>query len=288
MGFYKKTILLKNNDANMGMGLLSIERTNSGVFATLKSYDIAERENMVLGLCVNGTAATKQNIMFANGDSYTFKLQNDFDIDGKIGAVLVDKSSKITPIVWGSSSAKSTYKDDIIRMFGDEDKTRAIPPKNEEGYEQTEVVAENVQVDSTALDKNAALFESTPEEIENLIDENMDEDGDFYSLIKDQIDDLFERFPRNAQLELVVDNSKWITIDFDGADKKYVLGLLYDDNGALEYIAYGVPGSADITPPNQIASYSQWLPLDSTQPDCEGYWIMFQNATTGDSVRINA
>lgn len=358
MGFYKKTILLKNNNSNMGMGLLTIERTGSGVFATLKSYEINETANMVLGIALNGVSVAKQNIVFSNGDSYTFKLPNDFDIDGKIGAVLVDKGRVITPLVWGSNNGKSTYKEDIIKMFKEDNYSagtikplqtdicqvvqhqsvteisapeiggRTLSEENTieidnqtlavkeavdtykqilsgkeledvekhamSGKEavdidkQTSSVKKSEEVVDDKAKQNAYLYESTPEEIEQLIDENMDSDSDFYSLIKDQIDDLFERFPRNARLEVLVDNSKWVDIDYEGEGKAYVVGLLYDENGTLEYIAYGVPSTSDIRPPRQIADYSQWLPLDQDQPDGEGYWVMFQNAQTGDSVRLKA
>lgn len=293
MGFYKKTILLKNAKGDSGMAMLSIERTNSGVFATIKSYDLKETQNMVLGLSQNGDAVTRQNILFSNGDSYTFKLPNDFDIDGKIGAVLVDKGEKVTPIVWGTNSGRATYKEDIIKMFGDQ-------PTTTKSHEQSpsikvvketllsEIVEQDASIPEKNIDNNASLFDSTPEEIENLIDENMDDEGDFYSLIKDQLDDLFARFPHNTMLELIVENSKWVTIDFDGTDKAYVVGLIYDDNGNLNYIAYGVPGSSEIRPPSQIADYSQWLPLDRDNPDGEGYWVMFQDSSTGDSIKLKA
>lgn len=291
MGFYKKTILLKNAKGDSGMALLSIERTNSGVFATIKSYDLKETQNMVLGLSLNGEAVMRQNILFSNGDNYTFKLPNDFDIDGKICAVLVDKGEKVTPIVWGSNSGRATYKEDIIKMFDDHPTTTKA---NDHSTTIKIVEKENLQsqisepsiVPEKKTDNNASLFESTPEEIEQLIDENMDDDGDFYSLIKDQLDDLFARFPHNTTLELLVENSKWVTIDFDGVEKSYVVGLLYDDNGNLNYIAYGVPGSSEIRPPSQIADYSQWLPLDPNSPEGDGYWVMFQDSSTGDSVRL--
>ncbi len=293
MGFYKKTILLKNAKGDSGMALLSIERTNSGVFATIKSYDLKETQNMVLGLSLNGDAVARQNILFSNGDSYTFKLPNDFDINGKIGAVLVDKGDKVIPIVWGSNSGRATYKEDIIKMFDDQptiskanDQSTTIKTVEKDALQSQ--TSEPSIVPEKNTDNNASLFESTPEEIEQLIDENIDDDGDFYSLIKDQLDDLFSRFPHNTTLELLVENSKWVTIDFDGVEKSYVVGLLYDDNGNLNYIAYGVPGSSEIRPPSQIADYSQWLPLDPNSPEGEGYWVMFQNSSTGDSVRLKA
>lgn len=295
MGFYKKTLLLKNAKGDGGMALLSIERTNSGVFATIKSYELKETPNMVLGLSLNGEPVSRQNILFSNGDSYTFKLPNDFDIDGKIGAVLVEKGEKVIPIVWGSNSGRATYKEDIIKIFDDQSNaskayqhTATIKVAEKENP-STESVDEPKQSQSEAEPvPNASLFDSTPEEIEKIIDENMDDDSDFYSLIKEQLDDLFERFPRNPTLELLVENSKWVTIDFDGVEKLYVVGLLYDDNESLTYIAYGVPGSNDVKPPSQIADYSQWLPLDPNAPDGDGYWVMFQDANTGDSVRLKA
>lgn len=297
MGFYKKTVFLKN-PSEKGMGLVSIEKTNSGIFGTIKSYDLPSLDNMLLGISVNGKGVVKQNIFLGNENTYTFKLSNDFDIDGNIGCVLVQNlPDTVRPLVWGSNNNKSCFKEDIIEILKEEKKTNnAILNKGknkgiiaivEKSNSDVIELHNNEDKVEQSVSKNTHLFEDTPEEIEKLIDENIETDN-FYDLIKEQIDDLFLRFPRNTKLEMLVDNSKWVSINYDGVEKDYVVGLLYDEDGNLEFVAYGVPGNIDNKPPSQIIEYSQWLPIDPTNPAGEGYWVMFQDAITGDSVRLKA
>ena len=298
MGFYKKTIFLKNTNAT-GMALLTIEKTNGGIFGTLKSYDLPSCEDMILGISINGKGVIKQSIFFGNDNIYTFKLSNNFDIDANIGCVLVQNLPKtVKPLVWGSNNGKSRFKEDIIDILNEEKKpSNEIVDKAKDDIKINVEKLHNIEPQDfvkekdddeqlkTRAEENTHLYEDTPEDIEKLIDEEMDE-GNFYELIKEQIDDLFARFPRNETLESIVDNSKWVTINYDDVQNDYVVGLLYDEEGKLEFVAYGVPGNIDNQPPSQIIEYSQWLPLDPKKPNEEGYWVMFQDAMTGDSVRL--
>lgn len=302
MGFYKKTIFLKN-PTEKGMALLSIEKTSSGIFGTIKGYDLPSCEDMILGVSVNGKGLVKQSVFFGNENTYTFKLSNDFDIDGNIGCVLINNlPTTVKPLVWGSNNNKSCFKEDIIEIFKEEKRDKntvikkttlsiendAVEKSNDDVKNANNNTAQNIEKEvGVNVESQAHLFEDTTEEIEKLIDEEMGE-GDFYSLIKDQIDDLFARFPHNADLENLVDNSKWVTISYDNVEKDYVVGLLYDEEKNLEFIAYGVPGNIENQPPSQIIEYSQWLPLDPKTPSESGYWVMFQDAVTGDSVRLRA
>lgn len=302
MGFYKKTIFLKN-PTEKGMALLSIEKTNSGIFGTIKSYDLPPYDDIVLGISVNGKGLVKQSVHFGNENTYTFKLSNTFDIDANIGCVLVHNlPTTVKPLVWGSNNNRSCFKEDIIEILKEDKGDKNIVNKKESVTINKEVVDLNTDNMKQACvnktqdsckeanitpENNTYLFEDTPEEIEKLIDEEMGE-GDFYILIKDQIDDLFARFPHNQDLENLVDNSAWVTISYDNVEKDYVVGLLYDEEKNLEFIAYGVPGNIENQPPAQIIEYSQWLPLDPKMPSGRGYWVMFQDAITGDSVRLRA
>ena len=57
------------------------------------------------------------------------------------------------------------------------------------------------------------FFEYTDEEIEEEIDKNLEKP--FYDLIKSQIDDLFSKYPSEKFLENLIENSKWVKIDFE-------------------------------------------------------------------------
>ena len=135
------------------------------------------------------------------------------------------------------------------------------------------------------------LFESNDGEIEEIVDKEMEDknivsEHKFYNMIAEQLDDLFEKYPREENLENLVENSKWVKIKYEDQDKYYVVGIIYINND-IKYICYGVPGNYYSEPPRELKDYSQWLPTDTLSPYSEGFWVMYQDADTGENVIIN-
>lgn len=129
--------------------------------------------------------------------------------------------------------------------------------------------------------EEANLYEYTDEEVEEQIDEELG----FYCLIKEQVDELFAKYPPEKELEKLLPGSKWVKVDYENDGHYYVIGLIYE-NQELKYICYGVPGTHDKEPPSDFAKYSQWLPLVPSLPEGEGYWLMYQDANDGHSVNL--
>lgn len=173
-----------------------------------------------------------------------------------------------------------------------------------ESYSQISLLEEELsssiskdEIATASID--ASLFESNEEEIDTLIDQEMKsetandelsrfESGKhkFYDMISDQLKELFDRFPREDNLAKLVDNSKWVKINTEIDNKYYVVGIISSNND-IKYICYGVPGSYNIEPPIEMRDYSQWLPTDITNPYSNGYWVMYQDADSGENVFIN-
>lgn len=137
-----------------------------------------------------------------------------------------------------------------------------------------------IKVDKIS-EEEASLFEYVDEEIEDEIDKSLG----FYNLIKEQVDELFAKYPAEKDLENLIPESKWVKVDYENDGHYYVIGLIYEEN-LLKYICYGVPGTHDKEPPSDLAKYSQWIPLKPNQPESEGYWLMYQDASDGHSVNL--
>jgi len=137
--------------------------------------------------------------------------------------------------------------------------------------------------------QTASLFESSNEEIEDIIDNELKDEKNshkFYNMIADQLEEIFERYPTEDNLSRLIENSKWAKIDTDTDNKYYVVGIIYQNND-IRYICYGVPGQYNIEPPLEMREYSQWLPTDIKNPYSNGYWVMYQDADTGENIYIN-
>lgn len=146
----------------------------------------------------------------------------------------------------------------------------------------------NIDKSEIAIASNyAALFDSSNEEVEKEINNhiNKSEENNFYNMIAEQLDELFEKYPKEETLEKLIDNSKWIKIRNDD-NKYYVVGVIYNNND-IKYVCYGVPGNYSKEPPIELIEYSQWLPTDIMNPYDNGYWVMYQDANTGENVIIN-
>lgn len=131
------------------------------------------------------------------------------------------------------------------------------------------------------------LSENSEEKTSEILKKN---DGDkkrkktessFYYAVKPQIDELFICYPREETIEQLVEDSKWVRINYE-KDDYYVVGLL-EEEGEVRYICYGVPAEKDIVPPKDIEDLCEYLPLDEKR----GYWVMFQDAENGKTLTGN-
>lgn len=106
-------------------------------------------------------------------------------------------------------------------------------------------------------------------------------DGYFYDSMKDEIEKVLSTHPREDALESMVENSRWVRINY--GENYYVFGVMYD-GGTPRYICYGVPTENGGSPPESLSGLASFIPA----PDKGGYWVMFQDAATGASVKIEA
>ena len=68
-----------------------------------------------------------------------------------------------------------------------------------------------------------------------------------------------------------------------GDGKFYVFGVIYG-GGNAQYICYGVPSDNPRTPP---ASLENSFFIPASEDAQSGYWVMYQDAKTGASIKIS-
>ena len=83
----------------------------------------------------------------------------------------------------------------------------------------------------------------------------------------------------------MIPGSKWVKVEYTEGEEKghYIVGIIYDEEGAPMHICYGVPGQFALAPPENLAKYCQWLPASIKDPQGEGYWVLYQSAKTGQT-----
>ncbi len=106
----------------------------------------------------------------------------------------------------------------------------------------------------------------------------------YYDTVKNQLDALMEKYPPEEDLAASIPFSRWAKISFSG-EKYYVVGVIRDD-AKPKYICYGVPAKNHGDPPDALKGYCSFMPLSVFDLSGKGYWMMFQDAETGQCVHI--
>lgn len=118
----------------------------------------------------------------------------------------------------------------------------------------------------------------------NLNTTNTDNDKlEFLNSIVEQLDILFDQNPPDEILNSIFPDSKFIQVQ---GESPYVVGAIYEED-MLKYIAYGVPANYNTLPPTDLGEHYQWLPLNPNDVMSDGYFMIYQDAITGNLVEIN-
>lgn len=126
-----------------------------------------------------------------------------------------------------------------------------------------------------------------PEEMKDKTDlkEKIENTDNFLEMIKPQLDALFSQNEHFKELEESLEGTEWVKVNCneDGFDH-YILGKLYD-GGVVTHIAYGTYAeNQKQSPPQGLEQYCQFLPLDPQDENSAGYYVMYQDAITGENV----
>ena len=103
--------------------------------------------------------------------------------------------------------------------------------------------------------------------------------GDFYSRMEGDIKKIFAAYPPERDIEQAMEGSKFVKIAY-GEGRYYVFGVLSVE-GKPRYLCYGVPSNDGNTPPPSLKDCASYVPTANG-----GYWMTYQDASTGVSVKI--
>ncbi|MBR2967868.1 MAG: hypothetical protein IKC35_03720 [Clostridia bacterium] len=94
-----------------------------------------------------------------------------------------------------------------------------------------------------------------------------------------QLQKLLRENERYYEIEELIPGSKFVKIRYDER-RFYVVGILGND-----YICYGVPGAYSPHAPEPLKGYARWLPRQASNPLSSGFWMMYQDAITGETLK---
>ena len=109
-------------------------------------------------------------------------------------------------------------------------------------------------------------------------------DGDgYYRAVKGEIDELFEKYPRDQTLVGAFSCSEWVRVKGEESNPEYLVGVIYDD-GKAKYICYALAAKDKAAPPEEIKDACTFVPVSAFAND-KGFFVIFQSATTGECIK---
>lgn len=105
----------------------------------------------------------------------------------------------------------------------------------------------------------------------------------FFERMRGEIEKLLSAHPREEALERAVEHSRWAKVSY-GGQRFYVFGIIYED-GSPSYICYGVPAMG-MPCPESLTGMAGFIP--ASEEGNNGYWVMYQDARTGASIKLNS
>lgn len=298
--YLKKTIILSAVDGEAQKAVLNIEKFKSLVEGQLKLYNFKSEPQgvLTLGFLQDGKVI-KAGLHKQQENKYTFVIEDDnsdlLEDEKSIACALVNtKEGQSKPLLFGSSDGRLPLSSELrlasgitlfdepltvqnVTNFLDEQQIDYEPDLKQEI--QHTIDAE-IQCNKCVDCKYRQAFYTT----NSLETEPEPDQNEFYDDVKSQLNELFEKYPEEDFLKDIIPNSKWVKIDLEDG-KYYVVGLVYDD-GTLKYICYGLPGVADQMP-EEMSQHAQWLPIVPEENDGFGYWLSYQDASSGEQVSVS-
>lgn len=306
-----KTIILSGINGNEKKAVLNFEKRVEGYGGNLRLYNFKEEPSGILTLAFLVNKEVIKAALSPSGKNlYSFNFEFEGDIKSFSCALVLISQGNATPLLLGSTEGKlNDFDNAFSKNFNLLDKTdlsydEAEAALDEAGIdyadEEKKEIEKAIESNMSNADKCASCsyrnaFYGCNLQEENCKQEDMFEEPElpkintakstFYDEIKGQVSLLFERYPEETFLNEIIPNSKWVKVDYENNGQYFVIGLMYEDD-EVAYVCYGMPGEYSVTPPREFAGLSQWLPLDPEKPNELGYWIMYQDAQTGENVEI--
>lgn len=113
--------------------------------------------------------------------------------------------------------------------------------------------------------------------------EKFSDDRPYYFTAKRELDKLFDNFPEENSLCKLFPESKWVKVSYS-EQKYYVVGIVYE-NKKVKYICYGIPSDYSEQEPEELKGFCSFIPLSVFDMKGKGYYMMFQDAVSGECVK---
>lgn len=304
----RKSVVLSSPDKNANeKAVLTLEEDKIGISGMLRLYNFSHDLSGVSSLGVYANQKVyKAGLTNRSRMLYEFFIDLD-SIPNKFSCAVVNfQNATAKPILFGSSEQNSDdiYSSIISEIAEDNsiENAKNVLDKygvdfDEEEKKEIEQEIDKAMCEDCADCKNCVykkyFYENVQAEKQDTttaLTEEKEESAEveeisFLEKLKPQIDKLFKENPVEENLQSLIPSSKWAKVEYQDDGDFYVLGLLYDDAGNVKYVCYGVPAVFEENPPKELSGFPIWLPLNDDNKEGFGYWLTYQDASTGEPIK---
>ena len=303
--FKKRSIVLSDVELDSNRkAVLTFEETKEGIKGSLRLYNFPHELEGLSSLGINiNQKVYKAGLTLKSNRLYEFFV--DFnEIPSVFSCALINfQNASPKPILYGSSSggADDVYAQIITEISSENTYQNA---KNTlDKYEVSLDTQDDVEkeIDNALCEDCCScanciykkyFFENHKEETINQDPKEEEKEIEeepqtylFLERLRPQIDKMFEENPSETNLQELIPSSKWVKVEYEDDGDFYVLGLIYDEDQNIKYVCYGVPAVFEEEAPKELSGYPIWLSIDKDDPNGFGYWLTYQDASTGQPVR---
>jgi len=313
-----KKIILNSTSNDNKKGILDFSNVERLCVVKIKGYNI--KFNKTQTLIIKNADNQHKIELDSKLETYSIPL---LDLSKKVACLLVEnQNGSMRPLLWGgteldnqqeieSETLNNNYKHDnninnkVMPIINSNSKEDLFDENDEEienciencmkkdnfelspcsncRYKKHFYDEDKMEEAKDVLHNIAKMQEDEKKQFFGEENNNSDKDPYFYSLVKNQYEDMFSKYATLDDLSQIIPSSKWIKVEME--DGYYVLGLIYEED-VPKYMCYGVPQTIRTNPPKELENYGQWLPLDAQNPNGSGYYIMYQSAESGENIEV--
>lgn len=249
MSLLKRIVILNNEEESLKKGALTLIKADNLVKCNLKTQNLQQDCSYIISLLIDDKKLTDFYVEPFKISEFCFSLNYNLDILGEI-SVLVVKEDDVSVQMFGSTLQNGFSAQELFSKSNINNKAKVSQVCQSENKDET-----------------------THEESKN------QSDPSFFEVVKQQVEEMFNTYPEFLELEALVDNSKWIKVEYSGMQGYYALGIIYETEKP-RYIGYAIPSSKEVPPPKHLEEYCQFLPSENEN----GFYLMLQDAQNGNSV----
>ncbi|MDY2695749.1 MAG: hypothetical protein SOV27_01135 [Eubacteriales bacterium] len=294
---YKKSVVLTSVNKGKEKGVLTLEYDGGEIVGNVKLYNFTEEPEGILSVGIlNNGQVLKAGLTYENAGFYTFKLNNAGELNNFSCALVNFVKGEAKALLHGACGDTPTNEERLANSLSLFDEKPSIK-NTEDTLNRNGIYLDNQEEIEDLIDGHIQDCDSKCSECkyrdaffkleDSITQEPLEEPEEtFFDGIKDQIETLFTKFPEEEILKQIIPDSKWVKIDYEDKGEYYVVGLMYEDD-KIKYVCYGVPSTYSDEPPTDLKGFAQWLPIDSEKSEGFGYWLTYQDADTGENVKLN-